>query len=147
MIRRTESPTLEMQSNPSQRRRRPLRQWRGIALALLMTASVGALAAPVTRSFGVTVFLTTDLKITPGPTDVGECKRWVGSSAEPRKVSIACGSGVKDVTGDAPRFLLHVYQAGEWIGTVDTQMETGTITSWRVVHGSNREYLEMMVGW
>jgi hypothetical protein len=133
------------QHKSSQRQQRPLRRWRGIALALLATASLCAVAVPTTQSFGVTVPLNTNLPLGPGPDEVGACKRWIGSSADVRLVSIACGS--KEGVAEMPRFLLNIYHGGARIGMVDGQAEPGMITSWRIVRGSNREYLEMMVGW
>ncbi len=43
--------------------------------------------------------------------------------------------------------LFHISRAGEWLGTVDESMGAGTVTSWRVIHIANRDYLEMTVGW
>ena len=60
-------------------------------------------------------------------------------------VKVSCST--QGVVETNPRFLLHVFRAGEWLGTVDGAMATGTVTSWRVVHVANREYLELVVGW
>ena len=37
--------------------------------------------------------------------------------------------------------------AGNWLGDVDESTGAGTVTSWRVIRLSNRDYLELMVGW
>ena len=68
------------------------------------------------------------------------------SSIEPgsNKIVVACSE--PKAPRDIPRYILHVYRAGEWL-PVDGQMGTGTLTSWRIVHVADREYLEMMVGW
>jgi len=63
------------------------------------------------------------------------------------KVTIVCGSTepTPTIRTEPPRYLLHVYRPGDWL--VDDRMGNGTLTSWRIVHVANREYLEMMVGW
>jgi len=57
-------------------------------------------------------------------------------------VNVSCGSPTID-----RRVLFHVHRGADWIGQIDADMGTGTITSWRVVHVANRDYLEIMVGW
>ena len=47
----------------------------------------------------------------------------------------------------AAALLFHISRTGEWIGASDEVAGAGTVTSWRVVHIANRDYLEMMVGW
>jgi hypothetical protein len=77
---------------------------------------------------------------------VAECSTTLNPATN--KVTVACASApAPDVprVPDIPRYLLHVYRAGEWL--VDDQMGNGTLTSWRIVHVANREYLEMTVGW
>jgi len=81
--------------------------------------------------------------LNPAETDVVQCSSQV-DPATGRKITVECNK--PKITNDIPRYLLHVYRAGEWIA-VDGQMGTGTLTSWRIVHVANREYLEMMVGW
>jgi hypothetical protein len=122
-----------------QRHRSLLR--RGGVLALALAASSGTPFASMysSRSFNVTVTLNAAAEAA-----TGQC----GTTVEPgsgRKVTLVCAPAAPP--RDTPRYLLHVYRAGEWLGEVDGQMGAGTVTSWRIVHVANREYLEMMVGW
>lgn len=45
------------------------------------------------------------------------------------------------------RFLTQISRSGEPLGTVDSYVGIGTVTSWRVVNLDNQDYLEMMVHW
>jgi hypothetical protein len=125
----------------AKRRQRPLLARPGVIAVALLGGAAGTLyaALPVSQGFRVTVTLSA-----PAESETAQC----GSTVEPgagRKITLNCSSSHS--VGDIPRYLLHVYRAGEWLGTVDGQMGTGTVTSWRVVHVANREYLEMTVGW
>ena len=128
-----------MAGDATKRRQRPsLRRQGALALALVAGgASTFAAAPPTNSTFRVTVTLNA-----PGPPSTAQCS----SSIEPgtNKIVITCAE--PKTPRDIPRYLLHVYRAGEWL-PVDGQMGTGTLTSWRIVHVANREYLEMMVGW
>ena len=123
----------------NKRRHRPsLRRQGALALALVAGgASTFAAAPPTNSTFRVTVTLNA-----PEAAPTAQCS----SSIEPgtNKIIVACAE--PKTPRDIPRYLLHVYRAGEWLA-VDSQMATGTLTSWRIVHVANREYLEMMVGW
>ena len=111
----------------SRSRRNPL-----VALATLAVAASGyAWPASVTHPFRMSVAFE------PGASCVREVSRGDGRA----KVNINCGQPSTD------RFLLHVYRAGEWLGEIEGDMASGTITTWRVVHVANRDYLEIMVGW
>ena len=126
--------------NAEERRpRSSLRRQGALALALLAGGTSTPFASlPLKSSFNVRVTLQA-----PAETEAAQCS----STIEPgtgRRIKVNCASA--NAAGDIPRYLLHVYRAGEWL-TVDGQMGTGTLTSWRIVHVANREYLEMMVGW
>lgn len=119
-------------------RRLPLLRRQG-ALGIALVAGAGTLfaAMPVSQSFRVTVTL-----VAPAESGKVQC----GTLPEPAtgRVKITCATpGSRDTS----RYHLAVYRAGEWIGNVDGEMGTGTVTSWRIVHAANREYLEMTVGW
>ena len=121
------------------RRRWPLLQRQGV-LTLALVASAGTLFAsmPVSQSFRVTVAL-----VSPSESATVQC----GTTVEPgtgRKINLACSGPPRRAD---PRYLLDLYREGEWLGTVDGHMGSGTVTSWRIVHAANREYLEMTVGW
>jgi hypothetical protein len=127
----------------NRRRHRPsLRRQGALALALISGGfNTPFAAAPANHNFRVTVTLNQPLG-GQGAT----CANVLDPATN--KVTIACGANppVPTVVGaEAPRYLLHVYRAGEWL--VDDQMGNGTLTSWRIVHVANREYLEMTVGW
>jgi hypothetical protein len=102
----------------------------GVLVAL---ASSGAAAASVTNPFRVSVLLLPPFK---------DCT----AVTQPSSVSVSCpGSGVTSLPD--PRYLLHIYRGNEVVQTVDATTEPGTVTSWRVVRGSNRDFLEIVVGW
>lgn len=45
------------------------------------------------------------------------------------------------------RFLTQLSETPLSLGTLDIYAGGGTVTSWRIVHLANREYLELMIGW
>lgn len=109
-----------------------------LTVALMAGASTLFASVPATPSFRVTVLLTS-----PAESTTAQC----GTTPEPgagRKVRLACSAST---ARDSSRYHLDLYRAGEWLGAVDGEMDTGTVTSWRIVHAANREYLEMTVGW
>jgi hypothetical protein len=126
-----------------------LRRQGALALALVAggAGTPCAIASPTNQSFRVTVMLNAPVGGQGG--QIAQCANTLDSLAN--KVTIACGNNGgggdvrPNVPHEIPRYLLHVYRAGEWL--VDDQMGTGTLTSWRIVHVANREYLEMTVGW
>lgn len=105
------------------------------ALALFAAASADAPAAALTSPFTVTVNFTNQ----------ASCDWSTGTAQARARFKLDCSQS----KAFAPRggFLLHVFRAGEWLGSVDAVTGDGTITSWRVVHVANRDYLEIMVGW
>ena len=117
---------------------RVCRFWQRRLLALVLASAATGYAWAASATHGFRVSATLD----PG----ASCERRVGSADGRSQVSLACGSGKPLVQGN-PRFLLHVYRAGEWLGEIDADTGNGTITSWRVVRVANRDYLEIMVGW
>jgi len=109
-----------------------------LALALAAgSASTPFAAVPASHPFRVTVSLNMPAEVQ------AQC----GTITEPgsgRKITVSCAT--PSAPREPPRYLLHVYRAGEWI-PVEGEMGTGTLTSWRIVHVADREYLELLVGW
>jgi hypothetical protein len=117
--------------------RRPARQ---VLAALLAAASLAVDAGQTSASFIVSVDMVTEEKNT------GQCDRTTSPGAT-SVVFVNCGAPSAGKPLSDSRFLLNLYRTGEFLGTVDGMMSTGTVTSWRVVHVMNRDYLEIMVGW
>jgi hypothetical protein len=107
----------------------------GFAWALLALASASVPAASVTSAFRVSVLLLPPFKDTA-------CNGTTATSS----VSVTC-SGTGPGTPFDSRYLLHVYRGPQVVQTVDASMDSGTVTSWRVVHAANRDFLEIVVGW
>jgi hypothetical protein len=121
-------------------RRWPPRRWGAALLApILIAASFGAQSAQKSASFMVQVDLLTDTK-------TGSCGSTAAQGGSPLLV-VNCNTSTPTPQKPDSRFLLNVYQAGYYLGTVDGMMSTGTVTSWRVVSLPKRDYLEIMVGW
>lgn len=114
---------------PSRRRLRRILAAAGVFAA----ASGCAWAASVTAPFSVNVSMSP--KVT--------CATRVTTALGLPQVKVACG----EPQANDLRYLLHVYRDGQWLGTIDGDNASGTITSWRVYHVANRDYLEIMVGW
>jgi hypothetical protein len=115
---------------------------RRLAASVLLAACAAAGAAtPSSRGFVVTVDFLNIVNKTVA------CKRSVfPGSSEGAKVDVAC-STVPPQENSPTRFMLQVLGSQNRITTVDSEMEAGTVTSWRVVQLPNREYVEMTVGW
>jgi hypothetical protein len=111
-----------------------VRPWLGgLALAL---ASLTAAAASSSSPLRVNVQLLPPFKDTP---DCSSVK--VGAA-----VSVSCVTpGTSLVASE--RYLLHVYSEGQVVQTVDTVADPGTVTSWRLLHIADRDFLEIVVGW
>lgn len=120
--------------------RPPRRRWQALGALLLAGASACCEAGQASASFQVKVDLLTNSKNT------GQCERSTKPTL-PAAVTIVCGSSASPSPRPDSRFMLDMYRSGEFLGTVDGMMSTGTVTSWRVIHLVNREYLEIMVGW
>jgi hypothetical protein len=45
------------------------------------------------------------------------------------------------------RFVTQLSEEPVSLGTLDVYAGGGTVTSWRIVHFANRDYIELMVGW
>ena len=118
----------------------PPRRGGGALLApILIAASFGAVSAQKSASFMVGVDLLTDPK-------TGSCDRTTAPGGSPLLV-VNCNLSTPTPQRPDQRFMLNVYQAGYYLGTVDGMMSTGTVTSWRVISLPKRDYLEIMVGW
>lgn len=131
----------------------PARAPSPVARACLFAALVAAAgcldagAASTTGSFNVTVELATDNKV------VAECDRTTTANAGASAVQVTCvDTGTQPLSASQasrpdPRFLLQLQRGGGTIGTVEGLVPPGTVTSWRVVSGADRDYLEIVVGW
>jgi hypothetical protein len=110
--------------------------WRRV-LALLAAVCVcgAALAARETRPFAVTVRIASE-----GAT--------CDSSSAGSSVSVGCQSvGQPTTNASLPLLFMQVFRGGQLVGDIHSGMSSGTITSWRVVRGNTRDYLEIMVAW
>jgi len=111
----------------------------GLALA------VAAQAAMPSAGFRVTVDLFTEAK-----TGV-LCDRSGGKDGSGPLVVVTCIGEAPPVTPVAPRepprFLLHLSREGTSEGNVEGLMPPGTVTSWHVIKGAHRDYVEIVVGW
>lgn len=127
----------------------------GMALVLGVCALPGHAATSGTR-FNVTV----DLQSGERAPTTEFCRTSDAAGAFGATVTVVCSTGaVVDISsgqsgmpwvpmhGGAYRHLFHVTRNGELLGTVDSYTGLGTVTSWRVVHLDNRDYLELTVGW
>lgn len=108
------------------------------AIAATLGAAAVADAATVSSPFRLIVNLEP-----PASCNWETANRMAG---QPQQVKVVCGN-TRSAPGTDTRYLLHVYRAGEWLGVIDSDMGSGTITTWRVVRAANRDYLEIMVGW
>jgi hypothetical protein len=116
------------------------------AAAALVLAQLPAHAAESSTRFDIAVTLRVDT-----PPEFGACK--AGEVLHPQ--GIAATVTCSPVPGPTPTdhnktvvssVVFHISR-GAWLGTADESMGLGTVTSWRVIHLANRDYLEMMVGW
>lgn len=94
-----------------------------------------ASASTATTPFSLTVHLTTR----------ASCESIREPRPGPPYVTIRCTPSGHVVS--PANFLLHVYRAGEWKGTVEGFTGDGTITTWRIVRVADRDYLEVQVAW
>lgn len=116
------------------RRGGPLQAARRALFLGLLGASVAAYGASVTGAFNVRVDLSTNDKAAV------QCER----ELEATGVRVKCD---QLATPARPRVLLHVLLGNGAEPTVDSTLATGTVTSWRVVRGAGRDYVEIVVGW
>ncbi len=122
------------------------------AVALVAMLAGPAWGVQATASFAVTVDLHTT-----GST--GTCLTSPEAPSTPSVVTIDCRSTEPEdpVTVPAPtspstvarayRFMIPTGNGNLRYGGVDMYAGAGTITSWRVVHFTDWDYLEMTVGW
>lgn len=130
---------------------------RAVGLALV----IGACALPGYATQGSARFnVTVDVRGRENAPATEFCRTNTGAGGFGATVTVVCSTGaVVDISsgqsgfplvpmrGGAYRYLFQITRAGELLGTVDTYMGLATVTSWRVVHLTNRDYLEMTVGW
>jgi hypothetical protein len=61
--------------------------------------------------------------------------------------STTLGQALTPMHGGAYRYVTQVSPNGSLLDTADAFGGAGTTTAWRVVHSSDRDYLEMTLGW
>jgi len=121
------------------------------AMALVATLAGSAWGAQSRASFAVTVDLHTSA-------DTGTCLSSPGSPPALSVTTIDCRTQPVDpvpVSTPPPalagarayRFMIPTGNGDLRYGGVDMYAGAGTITSWRVVHFTDWDYLEMTVGW
>lgn len=116
------------------------------AAALATAAALPAGAGSASGGFRVTVDLATDNKV------VAQCDRISTPATDGSAVNVTCvdnqtSAASTPATRTDPRFLLQLQRGGGTIGTVEGLVPPGTVASWRVVNGADRDYLEIVVGW
>ena len=121
------------------------------AMALVAMLAGSAWGAQSTASFSVTVDLHTS--------STGTCLTSPEAPSSPSVVTIDCrNTQPQDPDPVAPatspssvarayRFMIPTGNGDLRYGGVDMYAGAGTITSWRVVHLTDWDYLEMTVGW
>jgi hypothetical protein len=126
--------------------------------AVLGVTGLPAGAAETSSNFNVTVKLGTGT--TPPETETGFCRRTNVPGAFGAAVTVVCSTGavveispghegppVVPMHGGAYRFLTLTSGAGVMPDSEENFTGLGTVTSWRVVHLSNRDFLELTVRW
>ena len=135
-------------------RSRAPRRWgcRAGALTLALAMAAPAWGAQASRAFAVTVLLR-------GSADTATCESSQEAPVRPSVVTIDCRNTKPLEPADAPhvpspardprayRFMIPTGDGDLRYGGVDLYAGAGTITSWRVVHLTDWDYLEMTVGW
>ncbi|HUP29716.1 MAG TPA: hypothetical protein VM122_06045 [Usitatibacter sp.] len=126
-----------------------------MASAFLGAAQAGS------ASSSFRVIVNTDKSTGPvTPPNTGLCRRIDLPGAMGAIVTVVCSTGVVVeigpgeaskpwgwIHGGAYRFLPPISSAGVNSASMDIDTGLGTVTSWRVVHLSDRDYLEMTVRW
>jgi len=141
---------------------------RAAVAAVVMTVMAAVCGAPsqaaqASGRFDVTITLQRaagTVQDGVGAAQSGLCRRANATGGFGATVTVVCSTGaVVDISsgesgapwspvhGDAPRYLMQISRAGQVYGTVDTYLGNGTVTSWRVLHLANWDYLELTVGW
>ncbi len=132
------------------------RRWgcRAGALSLVLALTGSAWGSQLGASFAVTVLL----KSSP---ETAICQSSPEAPSQPSVVTIDCRNSkplepapaaapnVPSMSHDARayRFMIPTGNGDLRYGGVDLYAGAGTITSWRVVHLTDWDYLEMTVGW
>jgi hypothetical protein len=130
---------------------------------LLMLLDYIANAGQVSRSFNITFNLQTKATVNPvtqQPTNSAFCRISDDPAAFGATYTIVCATGaVVDISpgrsgmplspmhGGAYRYLFQANRGANQLGTIDSYLGIGTVTSWRVVNLRDRDYLEMLVNW
>jgi hypothetical protein len=130
------------------------RGWAAGALALALGLTGPAWGGQASATFAVNV----DLHTSP---DTGACQSSPEAPSAPSVVTIDCRNGQPLDPATPPstppasaardarayRFMIPTGDGDLRYGGVDLYAGAGTITSWRVVHYTDWDYLEMTVGW
>jgi len=127
---------------------------------LLLAALLGAWVLPSQAAQTSAPFnLTINLQNSSSMPDSGLCRSTSMIGTFGSTMTVYCSSGaIASFSGDPStlpwttkqdssyRFVTQVSRAGELMGTIDIYTG-GTVTSWRVIRLTDRDYLEMMVHW
>ncbi len=126
------------------------------SLLILWAFPIQIQAAQVSAQFSVLITLNNNAALSN--TDLCRSSARVGVFGE--SVIVVCNSGESVAfTGDTVglpwspvhdgsyRFITHANSADLPLSFSDNYAGLGTVTSWRMVNYSNRDYLELMIGW
>lgn len=147
----------------------------GVLMGAWALPSAGGQSPTANSSFTVTIKLTqaaaavppalpvvpvAPVIVPPGLPVSAFCTKNNVPSAHGAIVTVVCSTGaVVDIEpgntgqpltpmhGGAYRYVTHVTPAGTLTDTMNNFGGAGTFTSWRVVHLTDRDYLEMTLGW
>lgn len=114
-----------------------------VLTTILALSALQANAGPVNGQFNVTV----NLETAPA-----SCRSTNAPGSFGATVTVVCSSGAISETqspqrGGAYRYIFRVSSGETLLGTIDSYAGVGTVTTWRVAHLADRDYLEMLVGW
>lgn len=135
------------------------------AATLIVAAWLGAVSLPSVAgqlggSFIVQVRLIPATKTPPGLSISAFCKKNNIPSGHGAVVTVVCTTGAvvaiepgrdgqpfTPMHGGAYRYVTNITPNGDLSDTMDAFSGAGTTTAWRVVKSTDRDYLEMTLGW
>ena len=130
-----------------------------IVAAWLSAVSLPSAAGQLGGPFAVKVRLISG-RIPPGLPISAFCKKNNIPSGHGAVVTVVCTTGAvvaiepgrdgqpfNPMHGGAYRYVTNVTPNGDLSDTVDAFSGAGTTTAWRVVKSTDRDYLEMTLGW
>ncbi|MEO6118444.1 MAG: hypothetical protein ABIP37_05180 [Methylotenera sp.] len=116
-------------------------------------------AAQLSGQFNITVNLQT-FADSNSPPKSAFCRSTNAPGSFGATVTVVCATGAMvDISpgrtgmpwspmhGGAYRYILQASRDGNILGTVDSYVGIGTVTSWRVVNLVDRDYIEMLINW